>query len=451
MTTSWRMTRRGALKLGAAATAATTLPLVHIRSSYAAGKLKCGFWDHWVPGADVILKKQVDEWGKKNHVEVEVDFITSNGNKLQVTAAAEAQAGAGHDLMSFFTWDTHNYHAKLEPMDDVVKELSSKAGPFNKVSEYLAKIDGHWMSVPTSWGTQTKPSCARISLFKKYINVDVTKMYPNHKEANEGADWTYDGNFIKAAEAAFKDKHAFGLGLGQTTDSIDWVGALFHAYGADLVDAQGKSQVKSEAVNTVLEYAQKLVKFLPPDTISYDDASNNRSLISGQGALIFNPPSAWAVAKRDAPKVAEDCWTFPNPAGPKGRYVPFLGYYWGVWKFSKAQTAAKDLITFLMQRSSVEQREPYTVGYDIPPQNSMMDFKIWETVEPPKGTVYNYPIRPWHDAIPSLAAAPAPADIAVQIYNGAVLPTMLAKLKSGSSIKDVVAWADNEVQGYMQP
>ena len=26
----------------------------------------------------------------------------------------------------------------------------------------------------------------------------------------------------------------------------------------------------------------------------------------------------------------------------------------------------------------------------------MTDFKIWEEVEPPKGTVYNYPIRPWH-------------------------------------------------------
>ena len=50
-----------------------------------------------------------------------------------------------------------------------------------------------------------------------------------------------------------------------------------------------------------LEYAQKLVKFLPADAVSFDDASNNRALISGKSALIFNPPSAWAVAKRDAP------------------------------------------------------------------------------------------------------------------------------------------------------
>ncbi|MGH7043161.1 MAG: ABC transporter substrate-binding protein [Acetobacteraceae bacterium] len=406
------MTRRGALKLGAAATA---LPLVHIRTGHAAGKLKVAFWDHWVPGADAIMKKQVDAWGKKNNVAVEVDFITSNGNKLEVTAAAEAEAGAGHDMMTFFTWDTHNYHAKLTPMDDVVKELVAKAGPFNSVSEYLAKIDGHWMSVPSSWGTQTKPSCARISMIKKYVGVDVRDMYPAHEvKPPEGADWTYEGLFLKAAEAAYKDKHPFGLGLGQTTDSVDWVGALFQAYGADLVDAEGKSQVKSESVNAVLEYAQKLVKFLPPDVVSYDDASNNRALISGKSALIFNPPSAWAVAKRDAPTVAADCWTFPSPAGPKGRFEPFLGFYWGAWKFSKNQSATKELMTYLMLREQVEQREPYTVGYDMPPQNSMLDFKTWSEVEPPKGVVYNYPIRPWHNASPSIAGAPAPAGIAVQ-------------------------------------
>ena len=64
------------------------------------------------------------------------------------------------------------------------------------------------------------------------------------------------------------------------------------------------------------------MKFYPADAVSYDDASNNRALISGKSALIFNPPSAWAVAKRDAPPVAADCWTFPAPAGPKGRFVP---------------------------------------------------------------------------------------------------------------------------------
>ena len=35
-------------------------------------------------------------------------------------------------------------------------------------------------------------------------------------------------------------------------------------------------------VNEVLDYGRKLVKFLPDDAVSCDDASNNRWLISGK-------------------------------------------------------------------------------------------------------------------------------------------------------------------------
>ena len=58
----------------------------------------------------------------------------------------------------------------------------------------------------------------------------------------------------------------------------------------------------------------------------------------------MNPPSAWAVAKRDAPKVAEDCWHFPCPAGPKGRYIPYNYCFYGVWAFGQNKTAAKELV-----------------------------------------------------------------------------------------------------------
>ena len=84
-----------------------------------------------------------------------------------------------------------------------------------------------------------------------------------------------------------------------------------------------------------------------------------------------------------------------------------------------------------MQRDNVEARCNAVVGYDVPPFDSMLDFKVWEEVEPPKGTVYNYPIRPFHNAKPHIAASPAPPDIAVQIYNRGTMPTMLAKLQSG--------------------
>jgi ABC-type glycerol-3-phosphate transport system substrate-binding protein len=448
MTQPKRISRRRALQMGAAAAA---LPLVHIRTAGAAGKVSIGFWDHWVPGGNDIMQKQVNAWAEKSKVEVNADFITGNGNKLLTTGVAEAQAKTGHDVYTFYNWDVYNIHDSLAPIDDVMQRLQAAHGPASDTSKYLAFQNNHWLAVPTSSGSQTKPPCARIAWFKQN-GLDLVAMYPakpGHNAMQDG--WNYDA-LLKYAELAKKDNLTFGMGLGgnTNTDGIDQVGAMFHAFGASLIDVEGTLHLDSPEVAECLEYAQKLVKFLPDDAVSYDDASNNRALISGKSALIFNPPSAWAVAKRDAPDVAKDCWTFSAPTGPKGRYVPAATFFWGVWNFSQNQSAAKDLVEYLMQRPQIEERDNAVAGYDLPPYANLTDFKIWEEVEPPKGTVYNYPIRPWHDAKPSLTASEAAPDVAVQIYNRAVHTQMLARMKSGQSTKEVLAWAKDEIEGYLR-
>lgn len=438
-------TRRQALQTGAAA---ATLPLAHIRSGRAAGKLTVAFWDHWVPAGNTIMRKQCEEWGQKNQVEVQPDFVTSMGSKNIMTIAAEAQARTGHDIQQFPGWETHNHADLIEPVDDVMKRLIGKYGPTTGAAEYLFKIKGHWLSVPTSAGTQNKGPCGRISVLKQAAGIDVVKMYPAQDVATpEAENWTYE-TMLKAAEACFKANKPFGIGIGTTPDSVDTAGALFAAYGAELMNANGDIAVDSDNMRQVLEYGQQLIKYLPPDAVSYDDASNNRALISGKSALIWNPPSAWAVAKRDAPQVAADCWTFPAPRGPKGRFLPLGAFGLGIWKFSSNKTAAKELIEYLSDRKQVEQRCDVVEGYDVPPFLSMDDFSIWSTVEPPKGTVYNYPIRKSSGQISHVAVAPAPPDIAVQAYNRGTMPTMLAKLQSGQSIKQVVDWAKQEMEGF---
>jgi ABC-type glycerol-3-phosphate transport system substrate-binding protein len=423
--------------------------LVHIRTAGAAGRFTVGFWDHWVPRGNEIMQRQVDAWAAKNKVEVRIDFITSNGNKLLVTGAAEAQAKTGHDIFTFYNWEVYNQSTSLSPIDDVVASLVAKYGVLSEIAEYLAKQKGHWIALPSSSGSQIKPPCARIGWFKQQ-GLDLPAMYPVRPEHTAMQDgWTWDA-LLKYAELAQRDGMTFGYGLGgsNNTDAIDTHGALFKAFGAELIDAEGTVRLRSDEVRQVLEYGQKLVKFYPAEATAYDDASNNRALISGKSALIFNPPSAWAVAKRDAPEVAADCWTFSAPAGPKGRFVPSAFYFWGIWSFSKNQTVAKELLHHLMQRDQVEERDKVVDGYDIPPFAGMLDFKVWETVEPPLGTVYNYPIRPWHNARPSLTASEASPDIAVQIYNNAIHNQMPAQLRRGQTIPQVIAWAEGELKGF---
>lgn len=440
------LSRRTALTLGSAAAA---LPLVHIRTAGAAGNLSVAFWDHWVPAGNDVMRKQVAAFAEKNKVNVQADFITSVGNKNIMTLAAEAQAGTGHDVQTFPSWEVNNHSTKLEPLDDLMQQLMGQHGPVSASASYLGKVKGHWMAVPSSSGSQNKPPCARISLMKSLAGINVQAMYPASAEAGKQDEWTLD-TFLAAAEACHKGGKPFGIGLGQTANSEDFAGALFGVFGAELVTETGDINLKSPAVRQVLEYGQKLVKFFPNEAVSYDDASNNRALISGQSSLILNPPSAWAVALRDNPTVAEDCWTFSMPKGPKGRIVPSLFQFWGVWQFAKNKSAGKDLIAFLSERANVEERCTKVSGYDIPPFDSMLDFKVWEEVGPPKGTVYNYPIRKKHGATPWVAMSPAPADIAVQAYNQGTHSTMLAKLKGGQSIDQVIAWAQNELEGFIR-
>ncbi len=442
-----RVTRRTALKIGAASAA---LPLVHIRTAGAAGKVSIFFWDHWVPAGNDVIKKQVAAWSEKNKVDVQADFITSMGNQTLLTINAEAQAKRGHDVITIGNWLVRDQADLLEPVDDIVGRLEKQYGPANRVANYFGKAKNKWAAVPSSWGTQNKGPAGRISLLKQHAGIDIQKMYPaaDGAETPEAKAWTLDA-MLKAAEAMHKAGFPFGIGLGTTADNVDTAGSIFASFGAELVDADGKIQIKSAAVRQALEYCQKLVKFLPDDAQSWDDASNNRALISGKSALIYNPPSAWAVAVRDAPDVAKDCWHFPVPAGPKGRFVPHNINFWGIWQFAQNKSAAKDLVEYLMQIENVDARSLAVLGYDLPPFQKMNESKVWDNIGPPTGSVYNYPVRKQHNAIEHVAHMPAPADIAVQIYNRGTLPTMLAKLKSGESIDAVINWGTKELEGFL--
>jgi len=330
-----------------------------------------------------------------------------------------------------------------------MKNLIGKYGKVSSAVEYLGKVKGKWMAVPVGWGSAPLPPIGRISLMKQIAGIDVQKWYPNAPSTPEaGAEWTYEKQ-LQFAELSFKAGMPIGFGCGSgSTDANQTWGATFGAFGADLVDAKGNITVDSDNVMAAMEYCKKMIQFMPPDAVSWDDASNNRALISGKSALIWNPPSVWAVATRDLPQLGADMWQFPNPKGPKGRKVPYRPYFWGIWKFAKNKPAARELIEYLSQREQVEKLALPVAGYDIPPFLSMSDLKVWEEVGPPKGVVYNYPVRPWHDAEYYIPGQAAPPEIAVQLWNRYVLPGLIARMMAGQSIKQALTWAKEEISGF---
>jgi ABC-type glycerol-3-phosphate transport system substrate-binding protein len=433
-----------------AATALSSAAMVaapFVRTARAAGSLSIGFWDHWVPGANDTSKALVNEWAAKEKVEVQIDYITSNGNKNLVTIASEAQAKSGHDIIAMPTWWPHAQTELLEPMNDVMTQLIAQNGAVNGTVQYLGQLDGKWHGVPICLGSQIKGPCSRIDLMKRHANIDVQEMYPAGSPPKSD-NWTTD-TFLKAAEACYKGGYPFGIGLGETSDSVDTAGAFFQAFGAQLVDANSNLTVKTDQVRQVLEFYKKLIGFLPPDVSAWDDASNNKWLVAGKGALIMNPPSAWAVAKRDAPQIAEQLWTHGFPSGPKGRFAPFLPFFWTVWNFSSNKAAAKSLLTHLSQPDSIARLVEASGGYDLPAYKNMTTLKTWAEQGPPKGTIFHYP-DPYHQETLSIAASPAPPKIAQQIYAQAVQTKMCLRYAQGEPMEKTLAWAEGECEGYMR-
>jgi ABC-type glycerol-3-phosphate transport system substrate-binding protein len=176
-----------------------------------------------------------------------------------------------------------------------------------------------------------------------------------------------------------------GPHLPEINAPVRGLSALFNSYGVVMVDTKDNIKIDSDETRAALEYLKKLMAVNPPEVYAWDDAGNNRWLISGKGSGIMNPPSAWAVAKRDNPKVAEKCWTHPMPKGPNGRFVGQLP------TFAKNKSAAKELLLYLSQKTSVAKLVEASFGYDLPAFQSMYDLDTWKTVGPPLGTVYNYP------------------------------------------------------------
>ena len=434
---------------GAAAAGALAAPYVKTASS--AGRLKLGVLDHWVPGTNRVLERLLTAWGEAHGVEVTVDFITSLGNKPLLTAQAEARAGAGHDIFMHSSAMVPLFKHRLVAVDDVVEDILAAQGPIAEVFRYAGHLDGAWRVSPAPTGTNCYATVARRDLFRAHAGVDLTELFPADGPRDPAKVENWDWETFRAAAAALQAAGApVGAPVAPIPDSTGWLTQLFAAYGAAVVDANGDIAVRSDPVREALEYAIRLLEVLPDSVYAWDDAGNNRWIISGSGSAIFNPPSAWAVARRDHPEVARHIWHCDVPRGPAGRFRTFNTIFWGIWDFSENQSAARDLLRHVAEPDVVAVMLEASQGYDLPMVLSHYDHtNVWAEGQPPAGGLYNYAMR--GDERPIVGGYPAPAGIAASITVQRVVSNLVARVtQGGDSIDEGIGWAENELEGVLR-
>ncbi len=88
-------------------------------------------------------------------VDVKVDYITSQGNKLLPDAwRSKAQARSGHDIMEFTNWESAQYNsgarAGRRRRQERRRRRTARSIPRSNIS---AGIEGKWLGVPMTRGT----------------------------------------------------------------------------------------------------------------------------------------------------------------------------------------------------------------------------------------------------------------------------------------------------------
>ena len=288
------------------------------------GKLAIGFWDHWVPGANNAIDRAVRGMGREEEGRGldRLHHLAGQQEPADHRRRGAGEVGPRHPGVP----DLGAAGARQQPRagrrhhdgaDQAERQRSTRR------SSISASANG---KLGRGAGHRRQPDqgpCSRIDLMKKHAGIDVQAMYPAGSRA-EGRRLDARTPSSRRPRPATRaaTRSASASARPRTTSTRPARSSSRSA--PQLVDAKGNITVKSDAVRQALEYYKKLAQLLPPDAPAWDDASNNKCLVSGKGALIMNPPSAWAVAKRDAPQVAEQCWTHGMPSGPNGplRAVP---------------------------------------------------------------------------------------------------------------------------------
>lgn len=440
---------KGMVAGGAALAGTLAAPGVVRKAFTAKPKLNIGLWNHWIPGATDVHSAIIKEWAQKNKVEVKIDLIGPQVRDIRTIAAAESRAGTGHDIMALGPFDSWAFYKHCEPMNDVADYLQSKYGKFDTLGTYLSYSaeDQAWYAIPAPMGSHSYPMVSRIDYFKQYAGIDLVDIFPadvNKRDAQKVNAWTYDA-FLVAARKLHKAGYPFGAAIAETSDANDWIGPLLLSFGSQPMDRDGNITIESDATLAALEFLKELTQYMPKDIYGWDDASNNRWIISGKGSCIQNPPSAWAVAKKNQPQNAAQMWHHDTPKGPSGRFRGALFYNFVLWKWCKDKQAAKDLITYMLEKPQQWKILEAGQGYDMPQLTPMYAHPVWQEEGPPPGGLYNYVIRGDEQLV--AAGYPAHPIAGNAIYSKHILPVMVAKATTGEmSPKDAIKWCVQELE-----
>jgi len=285
-------------------------------------------WKHFVPSYDSWFNDvYIKEWGEKNDTEVIVDNVGLGD--LGGLAAAEAEAGQGHDLVLFLA-PPPVYEDLVIDHREIYEECErryGKAAEFARRSSYNPRTDKFY------------GVCAG------YLPAVLTYRRDLWDAVGETPD-SWDTVRKGGRKIKLLHEKPVGISLAPENNSNYGLRALMYAFGASVQDADGMPALKSSATLEALKFGKALYEeAMPNDVVLWNAASNNRFILAEDGCLTVDTLSIARAAENRQLPVDPHLKLAQLPEGPAGRIGPSFGLLtYIIWKFSRNVDGAKKFL-----------------------------------------------------------------------------------------------------------
>ncbi len=325
-----KFSRRDFIRLTATAAAAGPFFAFPERSLASQKQLKIAHWAHFVPAYDQWFDVYATEWGKQHGTKVTVDHVSRD--QVNSGAAAEIQAGKGHDLF-VFPAPPATFHEHGIDHGEVYQMVAMKHGAiphlahlstFNpRTKKHFAFTDS-WIPAPLHFYEDFWAAGANMPLGPR--TWDSLRSGGKRVRANSGVP----------------SGLAFGPGLDGniTLQAILWGSRVF------LQDDQGTVRFNPILAARAMQYAKDIFQESgTPEQLTWGPSGNAQAMLARKTSCTINPISLLRAAEDQDPELAKKILLNPPLLGmAKVVSPPYATNCWVVWSFAQNQEGAKQFV-----------------------------------------------------------------------------------------------------------
>jgi multiple sugar transport system substrate-binding protein len=321
----------------------------------------------YVKDAEKVIDQHINEWAKKNDVEVSIELYTHDERATKFTAAIESKTLP--DVAELFAEEPSRLHGinRLEDVSDLVSDIAKELGdPVENLVGNM-KFDGKFYAVPHY-------ASPMIMFYRKDMLQKINAKPPE--------TWEELWKQAREIKAANLQDYPAGFPWNRTSDGKDPALSIFWNYGASWTDEKGyyKSINTPEGLSAIDSLVRECFDGTwAKDYLSWSGGANNETWLAGKISFTPNSPSIlWQLATYKHP-LQKETGVVPFPRGPAGNVQP-LTYLmsWSVPKDRGNQKLAKNLIRYLMSKKKYEAYEKASAKQAGPFYEGLMKGKYWQ-------------------------------------------------------------------------